>query len=179
MSMEGLEIGKRIRQLRMMKGLTLAEMASGAELTKGFLSQLERDQTSPSINTLRQILNALGTDLPTFFSPDNSPDRNFLKRRQITSEKIGRGIRKALLLPAPKFLEMEPYLLIVRRETSYSEEFKSRQAFAAIVSGEGKFIINGNEIRLKKGDYFFLFAGDILKIMNNTSRSLEVLFVVY
>ena len=49
------DIGRRIRQLRVKNGLTLEELASRTELTKGFLSQLERNLTSPSIQTLEDI----------------------------------------------------------------------------------------------------------------------------
>ena len=58
-----MEIGQKIKQLRIQKGLTLEELASRSELTKGFLSQMERDLTSPSIATLNDILEALGTTL--------------------------------------------------------------------------------------------------------------------
>ena len=44
------------------KGLTQEELADRTELSKGFISQLERDLTSPSIATLMDILQALGTD---------------------------------------------------------------------------------------------------------------------
>ena len=43
-----MDIGARIRQLRIKNDLTLEELASRTELTKGFLSQLERNLTSPS-----------------------------------------------------------------------------------------------------------------------------------
>ena len=45
----------------------LEELASRCELTKGFLSQLERNLTSPSIATLQDIVEALGTTLAKFF----------------------------------------------------------------------------------------------------------------
>ena len=54
-----MEIGGKIRELRIQNGLTLSELASRSELTKGFLSQLERNLTSPSIATLEDILEAL------------------------------------------------------------------------------------------------------------------------
>ena len=50
-----MDIGARIRQLRNKNNLTLEELASRCELTKGFLSQLERNLTSPSISTLEDI----------------------------------------------------------------------------------------------------------------------------
>ena len=50
-----MDIGKRIRQLRVQNDLTLEELASRTELTKGFLSQLERNLASCSIATLEDI----------------------------------------------------------------------------------------------------------------------------
>ena len=62
-----MKIGSKIKDLRIKNGLTLEELASRSELTKGFLSQLERDLSSPSISTLEDILEALGTNLSDFF----------------------------------------------------------------------------------------------------------------
>ena len=62
-----MEIGVKIKQLRQQRGLTQEELASRTELTKGFISQLERDLTSPSIATLMDILEALGTNVASFF----------------------------------------------------------------------------------------------------------------
>lgn len=55
-----MEIGNKIKQLRLQRGLTQEELAARTELSKGFISQLERDITSPSIATLMDILEALG-----------------------------------------------------------------------------------------------------------------------
>ena len=67
-----MDIGNKIKQLRTRQGLTLEELASRSELTKGFLSQLERDLTSPSIDSLSDILEALGTNLSEFFQEDKN-----------------------------------------------------------------------------------------------------------
>ena len=58
-----MNIGAKIKQLRQELGLTQEELADRAELSKSFISQLERDLTSPSINTLMDILECLGTNL--------------------------------------------------------------------------------------------------------------------
>ena len=63
-----MELGEKIRRMRNQKGLTQEELADRCELTKGYISQLENDLTSPSIATLIDILYALGTDLKEFFS---------------------------------------------------------------------------------------------------------------
>ena len=65
-----MDIGGKIRQLRIKNQLTLEELANRSELTKGFLSQVERNLTSPSIATLEDILEALGTTLGAFFAAE-------------------------------------------------------------------------------------------------------------
>ncbi len=51
-----MDIGLKLKELRILKGLTQEELADRAELSKGFISQLERNLTSPSIATLMDIL---------------------------------------------------------------------------------------------------------------------------
>ena len=51
-----MEIGLKIKELRLKKQLTQEELADRCELTKGYISQLENDLTSPSIATLKDIL---------------------------------------------------------------------------------------------------------------------------
>ena len=72
-----MEIGKKIRRLRQEKLLTQDELASRCELSKGFISQLERDLTSPSIATLIDILEVLGTNLKDFFNEDEEEKNSF------------------------------------------------------------------------------------------------------
>ena len=78
-----MDIGPKIKRLRIRNGLTLEELASRCELTKGFLSQLERDLASPSIATLEDILEALGTSLSEFFQEERE-------------EKVGRNISSSI-----------------------------------------------------------------------------------
>ena len=53
-----MDIGKKLKELRLQNDLTLGDLASRSELTKGFLSQVERNLTTPSIATLEDILEA-------------------------------------------------------------------------------------------------------------------------
>ena len=65
-----MEIGQKIKFLRLQNGLTMEELADRCELSKGFISLLERDMTSPSISTLMDILEALGTNIADFFNEE-------------------------------------------------------------------------------------------------------------
>ena len=81
------DIGQKIKRLRIKNGLTLEELASRSELTKGFLSQVERNLTSPSIATLNDILEALGTSLASFFKEETQEKSVFTQDDYFTDEK--------------------------------------------------------------------------------------------
>ena len=80
-----MDIGKKLKGLRILKGLTQEELADRSELSKGFISQVERNLTSPSISTLMDILQCLGTDLKEFFS--DSEDSQIVFKKTITLKK--------------------------------------------------------------------------------------------
>jgi transcriptional regulator with XRE-family HTH domain len=64
-------IGDRIRGARKAQGLTLEQVANTAGLSKGFLSRLERDDTSPSVATLLQLCQVLSLEIGSLFAePD-------------------------------------------------------------------------------------------------------------
>ena len=62
-----MDIGSKLKRLRVLAGLTQEELADRAELSKGFISQLENNITSPSIATLLDILQCLGVQIKDFF----------------------------------------------------------------------------------------------------------------
>ena len=66
-----MQIGEKLRQLRIQRNLTQGELADRCELSKGFISQVERDLASPSIATLVDMLECLGSDLKTFFTDES------------------------------------------------------------------------------------------------------------
>ena len=76
-------IGEKIRRLRMELQLTQEELADRTELTKGYISQVERDLASPSIATLVDILEALGTTLGEFFSDEKSDEKIVFKQDDV------------------------------------------------------------------------------------------------
>ncbi|MGA2463520.1 MAG: helix-turn-helix transcriptional regulator [Thermodesulfobacteriota bacterium] len=66
-----MKIGERIRNLRELSNLTQEELAERAGLTKGFISQVERDLTSISLDSLIQILEVLDENISDFIQNDS------------------------------------------------------------------------------------------------------------
>ncbi len=83
-----MDIGKKIKELRVATGLTQEELADRSELSKGFISQLERDLTSPSIATLMDILQCLGTTVSEFFQVRAGQIRSYFEMKTILRKLI-------------------------------------------------------------------------------------------
>lgn len=86
-----MEIGTKLKNLRLRCGLTQEELADRCELTKGYISQLENDLTMPTISTLNDLMVALGSDLKTFSAKTN-PNKSCLRamtslKRRATGKK--------------------------------------------------------------------------------------------
>ncbi len=104
-----MEIGIKIKALRLKNNLTQEELADRCELTKGYISQLENDLVNPSVETLSDILVALGTDLGNFFQNEESGPIVF-KKKDYVSKDYGDSVT-TWLVPSAQKNEMEPILL--------------------------------------------------------------------
>src|SRR5258705_9980326 len=58
-----MQLGKKIRDLRLRRGLTVQQLAEATGLSKGFISQVENNRTSPSLATLQDLARALETSV--------------------------------------------------------------------------------------------------------------------
>jgi transcriptional regulator with XRE-family HTH domain len=86
-----LQLGTRIRSLRQARRLTLRDVAERAGVTESFLSQVERDVTSPSIATVHRIAGALGLSIAQLFAEDAETSRVVRReaRRRIAYPGLG------------------------------------------------------------------------------------------
>lgn len=82
-----MDIGNKIKELRILYGLTQQELADRLELSKGFISQLERNLTSPSVGTLLDIIQCLGTTPAEFLQMMNLHSLS-LKMKIILKKKM-------------------------------------------------------------------------------------------
>ncbi len=68
-------LGADIRALRKARGITLEDMAAALDRSVGWLSQAERDMSTPSIEDLHKIAGALSVPLSLFFGQADAPER--------------------------------------------------------------------------------------------------------
>ena len=142
-----MQIGKKIKDLRIQKNLTQEELADRCELSKGFISQLERDLTSPSIATLIDILQCLGTDLKDFF--DDSEDEQIAFKETDYFEKIDEELKNKIewIIPNAQKNMMEPIRLTLSPGGStYPDNPHEGEEFGYVLSGSVKLILGKRTI---------------------------------
>lgn len=151
-----MQIGNKIKELRVLKGLTQEELADRAELSKGFISQVERDLTSPSIATLVDILQCLGTDLKTFF--DDSEDDRIVFKKEDYFEKTDAELHNTIewIIPNAQKNNMEPIRLTLEAGGStYPDNPHEGEEFGYVLSGAVNIVIGNRRYKAKKGESFY------------------------
>jgi transcriptional regulator with XRE-family HTH domain len=174
-----MELGNKLRRLRKLRGLTIEELADKSEITKGFISQLERDLAVPSVITLKQILDVFGVELSSFFSDMSEREKNHFTRTDRTLHSETEHYKLENLIPKMKYLEMEPLLLTLDPHSKYEIHYEEDEGFGFIVRGKLEILINGDYQRMNKGDCFYIFFDNQLSVQNKSNKIAEVLFVNY
>ncbi len=154
-----MKIGYKIKDLRIQKNLTQEELADRCELSKGFISQLERDLTSPSIATLIDILQCLGTDLKEFFN--DSVEEQIAFREADYFEKIDEELKNKVewIIPNAQKNMMEPIRLSLSPGGStYPDNPHEGEEFGYVLSGSIRLMLGKRAIRVKKGESFYFTA---------------------
>lgn len=151
-----MKIGYKIKALRVAKHLTQEELANRAELSKGFISQVERDLTSPSIATLIDILQCLGTDLKEFFNDEEDNQVVFHREDYFEKNDEELGNKIEWIIPNAQKNEMEPIRLTLKPGGStYMDLPHEGEEFGYVLNGNITIHI-GNQIhRAKKGEAFY------------------------
>ena len=172
-----MDIGYKIKQMRLQKGLTLEELASRCELTKGFLSQLERDLTSPSIATLGDILEALGTSFSEFFRETKEEKVVFTQNDFFVDEKE-EGYKIHWIVPNTQKNEMEPILVeILPGMETFEVSPSNGEEFGYVIEGRVTLVNGDKEYVLKKGETFYLTGKTFHKLRNDRKTVAKILWV--
>ena len=172
-----MEIGSRIRDLRILNGLTQEELADRSELSKGFISQLENDLTSPSISTLEDILQCLGTDLSQFFARQETPqqvvfgDEDYFEKVDEEQKTITEWI-----IPNAQKNMMEPIRLTLKAGGStYPDTPHEGEEFGYVLKGEISIKIGNEVYRAKTGEAFYYTPDQTHYITSKTGA--EILWI--
>ena len=174
-----MEIGNKIRRIRLQRGLTQEELADRCELSKGFISLLERDLTSPSLDTLTDILESLGTDLPSFFAKAGD-EKIVFGEEDIFVKEDDEQIRGRIrwLVPSAQKNRMEPILVEMAPggETAEDDPHEGEE-FGYVLSGTVKIIVGDRVEKARKDESFYFLPNAPHKLVNAGKTVCKVLWI--
>ena len=175
-------LGERIRGLRKRQGLTLAELARQSQLSVGYISQLERDLSRPSVDTLLKIGRCLGVNIQWFFSTKKevtSADVGYVVRKDSRqSIHYDDGIHDQLLTPSPSGqIEMvhSRFPPGAYNRTSYTHE---GEEVGYVLTGCFELWVGERHFRLEEGDSFRFSSQEPHRYGNPGQTDAVVIWVI-
>ena len=154
-----MDIGNKLKELRVLKGLTQEELADRSELSKGFISQLERNLTSPSITTLMDILQCLGTSIGEFFN--EAPDEQIVFGKQDYFVKEDTEYKNEIkcIIPNAQKNTIEPiYLTLQAGGSTCPDTPHEGEEFGYVLQGAVSIHLGNKTYKAKKGESFYYTA---------------------
>ena len=163
----------------MQRGLTQEELADRCELSKSFISLLERDLTSPSLDTLADLLETLGCDLPTFFRSSAS-EKLVYGEEDIFVKEYPESYRGMIrwLIPSAQKNRMEPILLELGPggETDEDDPHEGEE-FGYVLQGTLKVVLGDHIEKARKDESFYFRSTAPHKLVNAGKGPCRVLWI--
>jgi transcriptional regulator with XRE-family HTH domain len=166
---ERIKMGKKIRNIRTSKGLSLAQVAEKISKTTSYLSQVERGLAEPSITALREISKAL--DVPMFyFLMDNKKNRCIVRKDERETLNFPGSHSTFELLTPDLNHEMEVIRIELEPGASTYDEPSSHKGeeFILVLNGKMEIQIDSEFHVLNEGDSIY-FLGSIPHKTTNIS----------
>ncbi len=168
--------GQKIKERRKLLCLTQQELANRCELTKGYISQLENDMVSPSLETLEIILEVLGTTLSDFFKNEDNEKYVFNKDEQY--EKDFNTYNQTWLIPTAQQHMMEPiYVILKEKGETFHDYPHTGEEFGYVIEGR-IIVVYGSKTQVcNQGESFYFISNKEHYIKNDSDSISKVIWV--
>lgn len=173
-----MDIGSKIKRLRRKNQLTLEDVANRCELSKGFLSQVENNLSSPSIATLEDILEVLGSSLSEFFSKEEAIENAVVYKESDYFENEQDDYMIKYLIPNAQRNLMEPIHLTLNPEGK-SETVPPHEGedFGYVLEGEITVLYGDEKIPAKAGESFYIYCNENYCLYNGGKKPAKLVWV--
>jgi transcriptional regulator with XRE-family HTH domain len=148
-----MQLGRKIRDLRLRRGLTVQKLADATGLSKGFISQVENDRTSPSLATLRDLAAALGTSMAYLVVEDHpTPHLVRAAERPLLPADAG-AVRTEVLSALPgRNLELLAQTLPPGPAAGTPRQSRPGEVCLLCLEGRVRLLHGDQELLLEQGD---------------------------
>ncbi len=174
------ELGERLRAIRLLRRLTLREVAESAGVSESFVSQLERGRSSASVATLQRLAAAVGIEVSDLFSGESQSGPRVLRRHERQLLEWGHLGRKARLTPKP-FHSLEAVAAVFDPGGSTGDEpytHGDSEELLLVLAGRIQLQLASELLDLSTGDSVNYRSSTPHRVSNPGDETAEVLFVI-
>ncbi len=176
---QAIDVGSRLRELRMERGLSMRGLARESGLSVNALSMIERNRTSPSVSTLYKLSDALGVPITAFFRVE-PPRLEIVHRKAEDRTRIPftRGVWEGL--GGESFIGGVEPLMLTLESGANSGRFPmihSGHEFVMCLTGQLEYEVVDQRFLLNPGDSL-IFAAQLEHRWRNTSKSTTKVVIV-
>ena len=178
-----MKLGARIKYLRTRQRITLKRLAESTGLTTSFLSQLERDLTSPSVSSLEKIAKALNVKVGYFFEREEGKELIVVKTGM--GKKVINKAKKIFcesLVSGFLNINIQPKFFTIGVGAGLSEEliYPHGEKFGMVLKGKVELLCDSKRLILGEGDSIYCAYTKKLQKLTNTGKSeAKFLWIVF
>lgn len=166
-------VGSKIKEIRISKRLKISELSAITGLSNSLISQVERDQVSPSISSLRKIAQAMEVGIVDLFDNNSFSKGHVVRKNKRKKLSIPESkITYELLNPSLSSSVIEFLVINIEPDSKISEELFSHPGDEVALVLEGKVeVYLGDEIyTLQEGDSIAFKCSTPHKIENMSTK---------
>jgi transcriptional regulator with XRE-family HTH domain len=156
--MSNLNIGERIKILRISQKRTLQEIADASDLSKSMISKIENNKTVPSVAALVKIAKTLGTNISTLLEQEGWLNAILTKKNKAGKNLTATEKGYSFYPYASEYHEkkMQPFLFVARKDEVKKHELSHEgEEFIYIIRGQMKMKVGDTEYLLAAGDSLY------------------------
>ncbi|WP_338976171.1 XRE family transcriptional regulator [Spiroplasma endosymbiont of Monopis laevigella] len=171
-----MKIGRKLKTLRLKHNLTMEELGKRCDLSKGFISQLEHDVSSPSIEKLKSILDIFDCPLSTFFAGEVKEKIVFKSQDVTVSDEEDYQIK--WIIPNAQKLTLEPVILTLKPfgNSNKIPPFQG-QIFGYVLSGTVFVHYGATRVKAVANEAFYI-KGNEKHYLENPNNSIATILWV-
>ena len=167
--MDNLELGKRIKHLRLTQGFTLKDIESKVGVSATHVSEIERGKTSPTVGALAKIASALQVN-PSFLVDLPIGDDVSTTRKEDRYRLVGsrNGAMWEILTGERPDAELSLFMLELSPEmkTPIEQTPRAGDKFLYVVDGVAQIELGDEQTVLRKGDSIHFKASRLVRLLN-------------
>jgi len=176
------DFGTRIRQQRKKMGLTLTELAAKTELTPGFLGQVERGESNPSIDTFLKIAEALESPVSFFLWNEHDVDGSGLRpmEDEVLQQRLSDASVEIELFSRDFSRKMEIFRARMKPQTRREAKLRREptEQIVYVLSGNLRISLHSGEHIVHQDDFIYFDGSDLRAVENESEEDTVYISVI-